>query len=82
MAIKVTLGKEKTQEKPFPKLMISDLGQVILAIGQNNEDERPDLIVGVLVHSNGYEILGNGFTKNWHGDSFIDYNEPITIQNA
>ena len=83
--ITVTLGEAKTQKKPFPKLMISNLGQIILAIETNDTNEkenRADLIVGVLIVSNGYPIGGNGFTKAWDGNCFTDYNDPITIQNA
>ena len=80
--ITVTLGEAKTQEKPFPKLMISNLGQIILAIGTNEKENSANLIVGVLIVSNGYPIGGNAFTKAWDGRSFTDYNEPITIQNA
>lgn len=77
--IKVTLGEE-LKEKPFPKLMISELGQIIYAVKVN--EERDDLIVGFLFHSNGYGIGGHGFSEKWARSSFIDYNNAITIQNA
>jgi hypothetical protein len=80
--ITVTVGEQEPQEKPFPKLMISDLGQIILATGTNDEAERPDLIVGILLHSNGYNIGDNGFTKCWAASAFTDYNGHITLQNA
>ena len=79
--IKVTVGEQKTQEKiPFPKLMISDLGQIILATSVN--EEREDLLVGTLIISNGYSIGGDGFTQAWCRSSFTDFNEPITLQNV
>lgn len=80
MAIKVTLGEAKTQEeKPFPKLMISDLGQIFYMVGVN--EDRDDLLIGVEIHSNGYFIGGNGISKNMARALFKDYNEPITLQN-
>lgn len=77
--IEVTLSEEKrTKDKPFPKLMISDLGQVIIALSLNVER---DTLVGFLIKSNGYEIGGNGFTEGWCKSSFTDYNGSVTIQN-
>jgi hypothetical protein len=78
--ITVTVGEQKTQEKPFPKVMISDLGQIILAIEPSIG--REDLLTGYLLKSNGYPIGENGFTKNWSREKFTDFNDPITIQNA
>lgn len=81
MAVKVTLGAVKSQEeRPFPKLMISTLGQIFLMVGVNPETE--DLLVGFQIHSNRYPIGGYGFSEKMDKNSFTDYNEPITIQNA
>ena len=79
--INVTLGEVKTQEeKPFPKLMISEVGQIFYMVEVN--PNRSDLLVGFQLHSNGFSIGGNGFSKRMSRSSFTDYNEPITIQNA
>lgn len=83
MAINVTLGKPKTktqEEKPFPKLMIGDDGITIIEVlsEPNNQGRVP------VIHR-------AGLSKGRYTDSFrlfdgavkfMDYNEPITIQNA
>jgi hypothetical protein len=76
MAIKVTLGEVKTQEKKqFPKLM---------------KPQTSDVIWLMLSPTKGICILGDENnplfqTGNVHegmGRYMIDYNEPITLQNA
>lgn len=73
--INVTLGAADTQkEKPFPKLMISYKGTIILF-------HKPEY---------GFVIRPRSSTNNeltdspdgWLMKDFTDYNEPITIQNA
>jgi hypothetical protein len=70
--IKVIKEKEnKTEVKPFPKLMI-------------NEDNE---IVYFVRHGYGLPINGVGWDystlneDNWNMEYFTDYNEPVTIQN-
>jgi hypothetical protein len=81
MAITITVGEPKTQEvKPFPKLMISKIGQILYAQCLNPNDERS--IVGMLIHTNGYAIDEYNFSQYWCAYSFTDYNQPITLQNV
>ena len=75
MAINVTLSEAKPQEeKPFPKLM-------------KGTDSSPDFIVlffspekGTCMTSSGEYVVGERYNRAC--TTFIDYNEPITIQNA
>jgi hypothetical protein len=77
--LNVTLGEVKTQEKPFPKLMKSKIGAVVLFWEPNK---------GLYLFSEPGSIdagcegeLMNGV--DWPKmNIFTDYNEPITIQNA
>lgn len=79
--IKVTFNKpEKKEETPFPKVMISELGQVLYAFCVN--PHRDDCLVGVLLKTNGYSIGNNEYSETWGRRLFDDLNEPITIQNA
>jgi hypothetical protein len=71
--IKVTIGESKTQEKPFPKLMISSTGAIWLMesfeegfyLSGGNGDFKKNRIQSDIVH-----------------EGFTDYDLPITIQNA
>lgn len=78
--IKVTLGasEETPKEKPFPKLMKSPVGTIvlfytkytgILLVAKDDEDGRPLLV-----------RIAEPYT-NLDISRFTDYNEPITIQN-
>jgi hypothetical protein len=73
--ITVTVGEQKPQEKPFPKLMISsDFKEIVFFI----ESEY-----GVMIT---YSGDGPDRRKQCHAgynmEFFTDYNEPITLQNA
>lgn len=72
--INVTIGESKTQsEKPFPKLMISELGTIVLMSSH---------CCGTVVHERSM-CYGIGHSSSgWQMRSFTDYNEPITLQNA
>lgn len=72
MSIKVTLGEAKTQtEKPFPKLMISQKGNIIF---------MKDVSQGTIIHHIDPSVVGY-YLENWDMDKLTDYNEPITLQN-
>ena len=76
MSIKVTLGEVKTQEnKPFPKLMMysKDKDFIVLFI---NKDEA------VCLYSNTKEWKVGDYENDMAISDFIEYNGPITIQNA
>ena len=77
MSIKVTIGESKTQnEKPFPKLMKSNYGFIVLFYREK---------CGVLLDRGNCEkgSIGIGdYNETWKMDIFTDYNEPITLQNA
>ncbi len=79
--INVTIGESKTQEKPFPKLMMvkMDLGKHYKNKGMIvyfKESKKGTVI------TNG-ENWGDGdYCECWAMESFTDYNEPITLQNA
>lgn len=77
MAIKVTFGEVKPQEeKPFPKLMISNDGDIFYMVR-----ERYGL---PLTNADGlgwtYELDDFANFDSNHR-TFTDYNEPITLQN-
>lgn len=79
MAINVTIGESKTQEKPFPKLMIcKSIGgnTIILA----NEKSDP-FLVGTCIYSDYSENRVGEYFEQWSLSAFTDYNEPITLQN-
>ncbi len=79
--IKVTLGAAETQEeKPFPKLMIRNGYEsytLIFAISQ-----KDDNLKGVCLASNCKKDQIGEYSETWVFSVFIDYNTPITIQNA
>lgn len=78
MAINVTLGEAQTQEKPFPKLMISkDIDKTIIyATGG-----CVDYIIGVCIHDCTRNLRIGDYSDSWLSELFTDYNEPITLQN-
>jgi hypothetical protein len=73
--IKVTVGEQKTQsEKPFPKLMKSVPYGFIVLMKESG--------LGTVLF-NGDSSKEVGYNSNlWIMDELIDYNEPITLQNA
>lgn len=61
-------------EKPFPKLMISKVGKIVLFEKEGK---------GVVIRTTEGSIYENGeHSKIWDMDRFADYNEPVTIQNV
>lgn len=72
--IKVTIEETKHQcEKPFPKLMKSNCGSIVLF----KEDRT-----GVLIAAPEYQNIKQWqYSSQWNMEIFTDYNEPITIQN-
>lgn len=72
MAIKVTVGEQKTQnELPFPKFMKSSNGRIVFMISYGK---------GFLLN----RVSNNDIPKYselWFMGDFADYNEPITLQN-
>jgi hypothetical protein len=73
--IKVTIGESKTQEKPFPKLMKSNLSGDLCLVFEN---ESKDGYIGLNLTGKHAGIVGFRFVAK----NCTDYNEPITIQNA
>lgn len=71
----ITVKTNETQEpKPFPKLMQSTLKRVVLFSKES---------CGVLMEGDETSFAKIGEYANcWGMESFTDYNEPITIQNA
>ena len=76
--INVTIGESKPQEKPFPKLMISNDGKSIVFFFNPNFG-FPIKDGDNLFANATYEYNAAGL---WNLHLFTDYNEPITIQNA
>lgn len=70
------IKKGKEAQKPFPKLMISSLGQIILAHGISEDG----LLMGILLKSNGYEIASH-YSKNWHTPMFEDFEGSVILSN-
>lgn len=72
--IKVTLQNEekKADAKPFPKLMITEGGKIVLFFEPR---------IGVALAMTGANWSGIDYFTEWVMEKFTDYNEPITIQN-
>jgi hypothetical protein len=71
--ITVTLGEAKPQEKPFPKLMISDSGDVFYMVREK---------YGLPLTGSGWGFHQKEFADfSTYHLTFTDYNEPVTIQN-
>lgn len=75
--VTVTVGELKTQEKEFPKLMISEKGIIILATSIRDEG----YIIGTVVNKNNNYNFGYHST-GWHLDVFVELKGTITIQNS
>lgn len=73
--IKVIIGEKPQEEKPFPKLMISDAtGGIFLFV---------NIDFALCLEKKGSSFWQQGeFSKVLDISCFTDYNEPITIQNA
>lgn len=71
--IKVTLGEQPKEEKPFPKLMKHSCSELIVLFYKHKE--------GTVVASYGGHTIGKN-SCTWSIENFTDYNEPITLQNA
>jgi hypothetical protein len=78
--IKVTIGESKPQEKPFPKLMKSNLGQILFAELVNPDNDN--WLIGTLLHTNNHPIGNSNHSDSWCREKFTDYNETVTLQNA
>ena len=72
--INVTLGEAKTQEKPFPKLMINAKGCIRLVYPNGDST--------IMVSANGRDVFSYQAKYEWFAGDFTDYNAPITLQNA
>ena len=73
--INVKLHKSEISSKPFPKLMISSNGRIVIFYKDRE---------GVVVKQSALpDSLPTGFySESWDMSYFADYNEPITLQNA
>jgi hypothetical protein len=84
MAIKVTLGATENtqQEKPFPKLMCCKEGRrIVFATGERNGTDYEVLRITGFKDTSVNMTMTDRFGLFSEGNEFIDYNEPITIQN-
>ena len=72
--ITVKTTTEKQEPKPFPKLMISENGNIVLF-------SEPDFGTLIVPSSTIGKEIGY-WHESWDTEVFTDYNEPITIQNA
>jgi hypothetical protein len=71
MAVKTIVLAEKNRLKPYPKLMQADSGLVVLF-------ENPCCGM-VVVASTKYRV--GHYSAGWASSSFIDFNNPITLEN-
>lgn len=76
MAIKVTVGEQKTQnEKPFPKFMkLNNHPSKLIVLFKKHK--RGTVLFST---SNHWEIADT--SDDFDMSQFVDYNEPITLQN-
>jgi hypothetical protein len=75
--INVTLGEVEPQEKFFPKLMKGKKdNDVVLFYSEKT---------GIVIHkdsaASAFYSFGS-YRTDWVMSAFVDYNEPITLQNA
>lgn len=75
MKVEIKESNQK-KEKEFPKLMKSNLGQIIIAHGFNDDG----CIMGVLINDNGYPI-GDCYSVNWNKNAFTYFEGSITLSN-
>ena len=68
-----TTTEVKQEPKPFPKLMKSINGNIVLFESPQN---------GVLIVKGETNKITGNYSCEWDMNNFTDYNEPITIQNA
>ena len=72
MAINVTIGESKPQEKPFPKLMLKKGSGGIVYLFHSKFE--------CTIIANG--SIGKTYKENYDLTIYCeDYNEPITLQN-
>ncbi len=81
MAITATIGESKTQEKPFPKLMVLKQGL--------SDDYKNKGMVVLFTKNNTGTVIANPENYNigewqqcWSIELFTDYNEQVTLQNS
>lgn len=68
-----TTIKEHKQEKPFPKLMVSDTGVIVLF---------SDEINGVVIYDDTASfVIGEHNTNFWDMYEFKDFHGTITLEN-
>lgn len=74
--MKVTVEENKEVELDYPKIMISDLGQIIIALSETEDN----LITGFMIKSNGYSFCGTTYSENISKPKFRDFHGTITIK--
>lgn len=73
MSIKVTLGQGETKnEKPFPKLMISNNRSLVLFACSK---------IGTVIDSPSGAYSVGLYLTTWNMSNFTDYEGSITLQN-
>lgn len=80
MSIKVNVTKIQSDEKTFPRLMRSRLGQIVLALGLKYPDDKNSTMKIVMLHDNGYSIGTEKYTENFTTE-LEDFNGELTISN-
>ena len=76
--MKVTVKHQNEKELGYPKLMISDKGQIIMALSE--DEDNTDLIKGVMIESNGYGFCGGRYQECITKSAFRDFHGTITIE--
>ena len=75
MAIKTLINAIKSMKKEYPKLMIyEDAGRVILF-----SEHRTGIVVDA--GNDGTSLPVGTYSYCWDAVLYVDYNEPIIIQN-
>ena len=76
--VKINEREQEPQQKPFPKLMITT--------SDSNVKDRIILFTsethGVVINVGSLSSCYAGEYGEWNSNVFVDYNEPITIQNT
>lgn len=76
--MKVTVKEENENKLDYPKLMISDVGQIIIAL--SDHEQASYLMTGVMIELNGHSFCGGAYQRSIIKSAFRDFHGTITIE--
>ena len=72
MAIEVNVKDQEKQESEFPKLMVSELGKIVLFTSKS---------VGTLIVPSSADKKVGHYCESWCEDVFTDFHGSVTLSN-